>query len=52
MILLRISGSPPPGRIWAGSRKRARQVAAGLVFDPGYTVARAETDPPSLNQTI
>ena len=26
-------------------------VAAGLVFDPGYTMARAQTDPPSLNPT-
>ena len=26
-------------------------VAAGLVFDPGYTMARAQTDPPSLNAT-
>jgi hypothetical protein len=26
-------------------------VAAGLVFDPGYTMARAQTVPPGLNAT-
>ena len=26
-------------------------LAAGLVFDPGYTMARAQTDLPSLNAT-